>query len=349
MTSKDNWSKLTPVPVKRLPAFHSQQASNVGPAVDRDQNLIVQLGSHASVYLLNGEDWTCRGVYYLGHAKGSISVPPVVIEGHVLVAENPGPDFSTIHVLGPDPENGSLRPVVKPIRLKGRVVVPMIPFGRRLLVATDRGQIHVLEVAPNDANQIVRQTATASASVRPGTVSFPLFDQGRLWVADNQLSKYELQTSRGQLVRKWINSKNDSFIGPLQQQADVLFHVRKRADRLGVTVGRRAISMSGGGKRDGTTIWETDLGVPPAGEPFVNRAAQEIDVVSGNGALFAIDTSAIRAGIVDKPKSEVIDRELPMLRHSSCFQVPRCVFRRSGLDSNVAVRSVECRQSDHAR
>lgn len=297
---------------------------DVGPAIDREGNLTVQPGAHSSVYLLNANELTCRGVYYLGHAKGSISVPPVLIAGYVLIAENPGPDFSMIHVLGPDDENGSLRPVVAPIRLKGRVVVPMISFGRRLLAATDRGQIHVLEL--DDASQTVRQTATASASVRPGTMSYPLYHEGRVWVADNQLSKYELQTSRGQLARKWINSKNDSFVGPLQRQGNVLFHTRKRANRLGVTASAIHINDNGGMPQDGATIWETDLGVPSAGEPFINRAAQEINVVSGNGALFALGTSAIRAGIVDKPESEVIDPELPMLRHSVTLPDARAAF-----------------------
>ncbi len=299
---------------------------DVGPAVDLERNLAVQPGSHSSVYVLNAEQWTCQGVYYLGHAKGAISVPPVLLQGHVLIAENPGPDFSNIHVLAPDAESGGLRSVVEPLRLKGRVVVPMIPFGRRLLITTDRGQIHVFEVDPNAPRQIVRQTAAVSVSVRPGTVSFPLFSNGRLWVGDSQLSKYELQTSRGQLAQKWINSKNDAFVAPLQRQASVLFHARKRVNRLGVTVAAVNINDRGGTPRDGSTIWETDLGVPPAGEPFINRAAQEINVVSGNGALFALGTSAIRAGIVDKPKSEVIDRDLPTLRHSMTLPAARAAF-----------------------
>ncbi|MCP4192091.1 MAG: PQQ-binding-like beta-propeller repeat protein [Planctomycetaceae bacterium] len=287
-----------------------------GPGYDAERNVIAQVGSHSSVYLMDAGNWNCQNVYYLGHAEGAIQVPPIVIQEQVVIAENPAPEFSLVHILTPDAETGSLKPLAKPFRFQGQIVVPIVPFGRRVLVATDRGEIHVLELDPANTTEPVREIAKVSSSVRPGTIGYPLLGNGRLWVGDSQLSKYELQTSRGQLVRKWINNKGDSFLAPLQRFADVLFIVRKRANRMGATVSAIRIDERGGGSRDGETIWDTDLGVPPAGEPFVNRKAQEIDVVTGNGDLFAINAAAIRAGIVDKPASEVLDNRISALHQS---------------------------------
>lgn len=324
-----------------------------GPALDDQRNIVAQVGSHSSIYLLDGEQWDCLGVHYLGHAEGTVIVPPVVLQEHVVVAENPGPDFSLIHILAPDAENpGAMRPLVDPIRFQGRVVVDMYPFGRRLLVSTDRGRIYVLELDPSNATEPVRQIADVTSTVEPGTIGFPLLDQGRLWVGDSQLSKYELQTSRGQLVRKWINSKGDSFLAPLRRIGDILYTVRKPANRAGASVSAVRIDERDGGRRDGQPIWNTDLGVPPAGEPFINRAAQEVDVVSANAALFALNTAAIRAGVVDKPKAEALGNQLPLLRDSLAIAgdeiaffgrpvTPQLVLFQPGRSQSLAVVNLD--------
>ena len=132
-------------------------------------------------------------------------------------------------------------------------------------------------------------------------------------MADAQLTRYELQTSRGQLVRKWLNSKGDRFVAPLQLRGSTLFHLRQRQGKLGATMAAVHVGDERNGLREGEVIWEVDLGVPPAGEPYINRAAQEINVVSGNATLFAVGKEAIRAGVVDAASQEVDDLQLPPL------------------------------------
>ncbi len=224
------------------------EALLTGPAVDVEQNRLVQPGVHSSLYVLNRQDLSCQQVAYLGHAAGTVVVPPVIVLGQILVVENPGNDFALLHVLGPNPEQpAEFRASMDPLRLEGRVVVPLIAFGSRLMAATDRGHLHVFEIDPNNAAQPLRGTANAVSTVQRGVLSYPLLTQSRLWVGDSQLTQYEMQISRGQLVRKWINSKGDAFLGPLQQQGSVLFSVRQRAGRLGATVAAMRIDSSAGG------------------------------------------------------------------------------------------------------
>ncbi len=73
-------------------------------------------------------------------------------------------------------------------------------------------------------------------------------------------------------------------------------------------------------------IWETDLGVPPAGPPTVNRTAQQIQVVSGNAALFAVDTSAVRAGVLDQPRFQLAEPQVPVLRRAVTLAEPRRMY-----------------------
>ncbi len=234
--------------------------------------------------------------------------------GQILVAENPGTAFSLLHLLGPSPDRPDvLRRVVDPLRLEGRVVVPMIAFGQRVLVVTDRGRVYVFEVDPNNVRQPIRVAASAVSTIEGQAVSYPLLAESRLWIGDSQLTHFELQISRGQLVRKWLNSKGDLFLGPLQLRGERLFHVRRRSGRLGATVAAMQVGASRS-TRDGELLWETDLGVPPAGPPTINRAEQQIEVVNGNAALFAIDSSIIRAGRVDQATFALNDTARPALQ-----------------------------------
>ena len=70
------------------------------------------------------------------------------------------------------------------------------------------------------------------------------------------------------------------------------------------------------GQKDGEEIWSTDLGVPAAGKPFVDNVAKEIRVVSSNASLYALNGAAIRNGIIDKPKDQIISGQLPSVRES---------------------------------
>ncbi len=312
------------------------------PLVDLPSSTLAQPGWQSSLYLLNPADLSCRDVFYLGHAAGSVVVPPVTVLGQILVAENPGPDFSLLHLLGPNPEQPDQlrRVVVDPLRLEGRVIVPMIAFGQRVLVVTDRGRLYVFEIDPNSADQPIRIAATAVSTVESGTTCFPFLSESRLWLGDRQLTEYELQVSRGQLVRKWIDCKGDQFLMPLQRKGNRLYSVRSRSGRAGVTVAATTV----GGRtsdREGELLWETDLGVPPAGPPTINRAAQQIQVVSGNAALYSIDTQTIRVGHTDRPVFALRDPRLPPLQQALPVSSSEYVYLGSAMRDQVVVFAPE--------
>jgi outer membrane protein assembly factor BamB/TolA-binding protein len=316
-----------PVPVTVAPAFDSQNERLIQPA------------AHSTVYVFSTQDWSCQGVTYLGHGPETIAVPPTIVGGAVVVAENPGIDFSLLHILqfGAD-EPGQLQRMAEPVRVEGQIIVPPQSFGRRLLLTTDRGSIQVLELDPSQPASPLRPVASAVATVPVGTASYHLLDEGRLWVADVQLTGYELQTSRGQLVRKWLNSKGDRFLGPLQRHGATLFHVRQRNGKFGATVAAVVVGAGQDGKRDGETIWEVDLGVPAAGEPFVLRDAQEICVINGNGDLFAAGREAIRTGRINGARQSAQDPLLPPLVETVVLnERQRVICPRPGADRVLIV------------
>ena len=75
------------------------QRLTVPPTVDLSSKRLYIPGAHSSLYTLSTEDFTSRGVYYLGHSAGSIAVPVVRVLDKLFVAENTGISTCQLQVL----------------------------------------------------------------------------------------------------------------------------------------------------------------------------------------------------------------------------------------------------------
>jgi len=314
------------------------QPLSVGPGLDEQRSRLIQPASQSSLYLLNEDSLECDDVYYLGHAAGSVVVPPVVTAGHVVVAENRGMDFAVVHFLSRKSDTGALQSAVDPPRVEGRIHLPLIASGRQVLAVTDRGAIYVWEIDPADPKRAVREVARSLGSSREPLLSYPLLDEGQLWVGDRRLTRYEVQPSRGQLARKWINDDLDTFVGPLQMFADVIFHVRQRKGAAGATVSAIRVDAGRDPRSDGERIWQTDLGMPPAGEPLVDLASRKILSVTAGGALFAIDADGLRSGGAIMPATVLeLPADMPLLERRVDLDDQRMVLAPLRSSSHVAL------------
>lgn len=277
------------------------------------KNQIIQPGAHSSVFVLNSQSMECTDVTYIGHGNGTIVAPPVELLEHIVIAENPAPSFSLLHLLAPDPENdGKLREIVKPIRLRGRVVVPMITEGKRLIVTTDLGAVQVFELDPRDVNAPLAESVTGVAAVDgEPTTGHAFFHNGKLWVGDRQLTRYDLQASLRSLNRKWIQNKGDRYIAPFQRIGNLLIAVRQPEDRRGATV--TAIKIANNNE-DGEDIWEVDLGVPPVGNVFIQD--QTLNIVTANTDLFRLGRDELKLPVVDKASARIPSAKPPILSDS---------------------------------
>ena len=293
--------------------------------VDDETGKIYQAGDHSNLFVLNGADLSCEHVVYLGHGSGSIHVPPIEVLETVLVVENPAPNFALLHVLGADPENdGKLREIMEPpIRLTGNVLVPMIPFGRRVMVTTNRGAVDVFEVDTRNASEPLKRVVSGIVPRSDVAGSYPLFDQNQLWLGDTQLARYELQTSRGELARKWVKNKGDSYSGPMQRIGNVLINIRRRKGKDGITVSANSIANDA---NDGSSIWETELAVPPGGSVFVNRESKTLNIVSKNGNLFALGRDELQSPVVSQPTVRIVSIDLPVIDTSFELSAGRRAF-----------------------
>ncbi|TWU34512.1 outer membrane protein assembly factor BamB family protein [Novipirellula artificiosorum] len=257
------WATLIPQPL------------DTGPGVDPRVNRAYLPGNHSNLYVLNSRDGSCLESYYIGHAEGTISVPPVPLYEHLFVFENAGSDYARIHILRTNKTGDELKPAQATIRVTGNVKIRPIVQGSRVIVLTDRGQVMVLEVEPGAEREQVRVVAEQVASYDEPTSTQMAVGKSQMWVTGTRIGRYELQINTGRVVQDWFKYPADNFIGQPFASNDTLVHAR-------VLRGTSAIRVTAADAKSGQEIWRTDVGVPIA----------MITPVPNGGGFYAITTQA---------------------------------------------------------
>jgi outer membrane protein assembly factor BamB len=271
------------------------QPLRVPPAVDRQNERLYLSGDHSSLYTISLADMSCLGVYYLGHSDGSIRVSPVPISDKLAVIENDGVETSRLRLLSLDNQ----RAVAKEIaarRLTGLAAAPPLAMGRRLFVASDRGQIEVYEVGAGEGGEPLAVVAVRNATGNQ-PIARHIAPAGRnIWIGDTQLTKYAIVPTGNRLPVESIeeNFAGDAFDHPMIVLGETLLHIRRPKDRAGAAVAATNTS-------DGRVLWQTDLAIPPAGSPVVEPTRKSIAVANAEGHVFRFDEAAIRSRVQDQP------------------------------------------------
>lgn len=276
------------------------QRLETGPGRDQQRPQFYQVAEQDNLYVVSTDTWECREVYYIGHKRGTISVPPVMTLGHLFVFENAGPDFCYLHVIQTDEQGLQLKQAQPKIRLQGQVLVPPSVGRRRVLAVTDRRAVELYDVDPNNESgtpviSAGRHHATAEAPV----LSYSLLEQGYLWVANNRLTKYQVQASTGKLPAEWVLDEQDRYVAPLQMVRDVVVHVRQRQGTPGYTVS--AVRFN-----DKDPSWQTELAVPVRGT-YVR--GDSIEWVTARGRLYVTDRAGLATGLLGEATASAVRDE----------------------------------------
>ncbi|MEM9587532.1 MAG: PQQ-binding-like beta-propeller repeat protein, partial [Planctomycetota bacterium] len=271
------------------------QELRIGPGLEKKgtANRLYQTGDHSNLYVLNARDGSCVESYYLGHAEGTIAVPPVPLLGHLFVIENATPDRANVHVLKMDDQGQSLEVAQPPFPILGNVVVPPKLQDRRLVVLSDRGQVTVYDVEPTATTKQVSVMATLPPSYESSTPTEMALGRGQMWITGTRISRYELQISTGRVVRDWVDHEADTFIGEPLATQDALVHAR-------ILRGTSAIRVTASDPKTGVEIWHNDVGVPVS---MVMRVPDKpaFHVATSQGALVEIDRDSLETGSTRGP------------------------------------------------
>jgi outer membrane protein assembly factor BamB len=261
---------------------------------------LYQVAEQDNLYVLSSDSLECREVLYLGHKRGTVTVPPVMALGFLFVVENAGPDFSFLHIIATDAQGLKLKAAQEKIRLRGQVLVRPIVGRRQVLVVTDRRAVELFDVDPNNTTGTpVTSVGRLNATAETPMISYPLLEVGYAWVANNRLSKYQLQATSGKLASEWVLDEQDVYVAPLQLVRDVVINVRRRQNAPGLTI---AATRTG----DKDPSWQTEVTTPPRGL-FVQ--GDGVDVVTARGRLFHVSADDFQRGVVAQAKATAVRDE----------------------------------------
>jgi outer membrane protein assembly factor BamB/TolA-binding protein len=275
------------------------QLLSVAPAVDMTKKLIYQIAEHSNLYVLGLDDFSCKQVFLLGHDMGSITSAPAVVSGSLVLGVNDGAQDSSIRLFSVDrgsPDKpGIVIKQVQQISLKGRIDVSPAVDGNRVLVATDRGVVRVFDLTPTEKGVQLRDVAETAIEGGENVARYALLQGGQFWIADIQLTKFDVVGSKGRLVPKWIVDEQSAFLQRPIVYGPAVISVRRKPNLPGAFV-------SAVGVDEGTLAWETILAVPSAGELISNTQNKKLTAVTKLGGLFELETGTLKGqSVLDAP------------------------------------------------
>lgn len=274
VTGQSRWKR-------RLP-----QGVEVGAGGQTGRKTRYVVGNHSNLYALNRANGECTEVIYLGHNPGTIKIPPIWILNHLLVFENTGPDYSYLRIFRTDDDGLKITPAQQiPIMFRGHFVVEPQAEGRRFVVATNLGEVAVIDVDPTGTRDtVVKMAGSVEKEIDP-KVTWPLLAGTDLYLASNRLAMYQIQVSSQKLNRSWQKYDGDQFVSRPIKGEDAIYHARVVRGNLGVRI-------SSINPQSGDSNWEVDLGVPVTA--LVNGASG-FTAVSAQGAVYSLTPNSFQS------------------------------------------------------
>ncbi|MFO0921954.1 MAG: PQQ-binding-like beta-propeller repeat protein [Pirellulales bacterium] len=275
-SGQTRWSKQLP------------QGVDTPPGLGAGKPVLYVVGNHSNLYALSRRDGTCNEVFYLGHQQGTIKVSPVVALGHILIFDNSAPNASTIRIHKTSDNGLDIKASQLPIPLKrGHVLVSPEAEGRKIVVATDLGQIAVLEVEPAKASDQVSLLVDRNSKEEQPKLIWPLLSNNDLWVTGSNLSKLRINVAKQIIDAPWVKEDQDAFMGRAKKlDATHILHSRVVRGTMGV----RFAAVEG---ESGDSSWEVDLGVPITWLRATSNGLP-IQSISSQAALYSVDQEAMQ-------------------------------------------------------
>jgi outer membrane protein assembly factor BamB len=273
ITGQTRWGKKLP------------QAVDVGIGGSAARKKRYVLGNHSNLYVLSQAGGQCDEVVYVGHNPSSIAVPPIWVANQLVIFENDGSDYSSMRVFTTNDQGLDLKQTQNPITFRGHVVIEPQVEGARIAVATNLGEVAIMDVDPNNAKDKVTKLISLTENETIPKNTWPLMVGTDLWLASTRLLYYQVQVTSQKLNRQWLKEDGDQFTNRPIKVDDYIVHSRIVRGNLGVRV--TAMSPS-----KGEPVWETDVGVPvvslaPTNNGWITSTSQ--------GSVYSIEPSALSA------------------------------------------------------
>ena len=328
---------------ERLGSAEFAQRLRAAPTADKSAQRLYLTGEHSSLYTLDAATLECLSVYYLGHSPGSIVAQPVMAAGHLLVLENVGLDTCQLRLLSLNAE-GEIQKEVHNRRLAGICNRPPLVAGRRVMVATNRGEATLLELTSDSDTEggPVTVLATRPAGRQKLGPRYLASAADAFWIADIGLTRSVASLADNRLLVQRLNQPftGDAFTSSIVVRDKVLLHSRRRRGKPGVT-------LAATDARSGDPVWEVDLAARPLGGPMISSKPRGLLVTTTTGQLHRIGRDATRRGVSDRPAARAGGRNL--YDSSTALTDGARVLTQNGKDEFLTVRLTATRPTRTAK
>ena len=270
ISGQPRWSKKIP------------QSIDVGTGGAPGKRKRYLVGNHSNLYVLSRGNGECDEVVYLGHNPGTIVVPPIWVLNQLILFENAGPDHCLMKVYSTNDEGTELKLAQPPVRFRGHVVVEPQVEGRRLAVATNLGEIAILDVEVTNPKEKVTKMVNLVSNEAAPKATWPLMSGTDLWLASNRLAYFQIQITGQKLNSVWLKEDLDEFTARPIKLGDVILHSR-------VVRGNAGVRVAAINPKTGDAYWETDIGNPVAS---LSSGPQGLVTVTSQAATFNVSGDA---------------------------------------------------------
>ncbi|MEI8211353.1 MAG: PQQ-binding-like beta-propeller repeat protein [Planctomycetota bacterium] len=280
ISGQARWSKKIPQPVD----------VGFGGASGKRKRYV--LGNHSNLYVFSRGNGECEEVVYVGHNPGTIVVPPIWVLNQLILFENAGPDHSLMRVFTTNDEGLELNQIQSPIRFKGHVVVEPQVEGRRLAVATNLGEIAILDVEVTNPKEKVFKMVNLVSNEAAPKVTWPLMAGTDLWLASNRLAYFQIQITGQKLNSMWLKEDLDEFTARPIKMGEAIIHTR-------VVRGNNGVRVAAIDPKSGNAFWETDIGTPVS--TILPQPQQTVAVTSQGATYNVADDAFAKSGSPLRP------------------------------------------------
>lgn len=270
------------------------QRLSAPPAIGSQGKRIYITGEHSSLYTLSSTDFSCLGVFFLGHSKGSARVPPINVLNKVIVPVSTGLSTSQLEVIDLNAD-GIPQQRASRLRLSGLVNTSLLSQGRRLVVMTSKGEVVVYDVGAGSGEKALTQIAQREPGRGDMIARHGMLKDGHVWVAGPELSKLAILPTSDRLSVSNIDNDyaGDVFDHRLEAVEDLLIHVRHPQGEAGAVVAAMNLET-------GRSQWQSEIAASPAGPPAADPSGMQLGVVNSTGASYLVDRNAMRNRVANQ-------------------------------------------------
>ncbi len=276
-------------------------ALRASPVASADGATLYLTADRDALFTVSMKTFGVTGALYLGHAPGAISLPPVLFDKYLVLADSRDWDHGTLRVIGPL-GSGTVLKQVQQIVISGRISTPTAAIGQRLFVVTDGSGVNLFELSKQSSTPLSEVGGFRDRAGLHMPTYVSVAPDG-FWLAGATFSHFPIETAF-KLAKP-----------------DIAYSAGRGASFAPIKIANKIILGSicpfvagvlldcGDPKPQGPTFWRLSLGAPLAALPIISADGQTLSLTHSLAGPFQREAKSGETSKVVNGPALAIDAE----------------------------------------